>query len=259
MAWATALDGTKLYYEAIGSGEPLLLVMGQGTDHRGWDRVRADFAARYRVIVYDHRGTGQSGKPKEPAYSTRLFAKDAVAILDHLEIDRAHIYGISMGGRICQWLAIDYPQRVLSAVLGCTTPGNKHGVKRPFSVDQLMISKDSAAIEAELVSPEWMATQPDYIRARQEAEQNPIPDYARLLHYQASEAHDSWELLPTITAPTLIIHGDNDRINMSANAPLLAERIPNAELYWVKNGRHLYYEEFRQESSRVVLDFLTRQ
>ena len=257
MAFAIAQDGTKLFYETLGTGEPLLLVMGQGSDHHGWDRVREDFAARYQVIVYDHRGTGQSDKP-QTAYSTRLFASDAIAILDHLNITQAHVYGISMGGRICQWLAIDYPERVITAVLGCTTPGNKFGVKRPFAVDQLMMSQDSNAIEAEFVSAEWMATQPDYIRWREKAAQNPIPDFARLLHYQASENHDSWADLPNITTPTLIIHGDNDRINMTANAYLLADRIPNAELHIIKGGRHLYYEEFRQESSQIVLDFLAK-
>jgi pimeloyl-ACP methyl ester carboxylesterase len=112
MPFAVAPDGVKLYYEVVGAGEPFLLVSGQGSDHHGWDEVREDFAERYQSIVYDHRGTGQSDKPEEPPYSTRGFAQDAVAVLDHLGITRAHIYGVSMDGRICQWLAIDYPERV---------------------------------------------------------------------------------------------------------------------------------------------------
>ena len=90
------------------------------------------------TIVYDHRGTGQSDKPKSPPYSTRQFAADAIAILDEIGVERAHIYGISMGGRIGQWLAIDYPTRVGALILGCTTPGNAHGVVRPADVDQKM-------------------------------------------------------------------------------------------------------------------------
>lgn len=102
MPFATASDGIRLYYEEIGQGEPLLLINGQGGDHTGWDGVRDDFAGRYHVIVFDHRGTGQSDKPTEPPYSTRGFAQDVISILDHLNIPRAHAYGISMGGRICQ-------------------------------------------------------------------------------------------------------------------------------------------------------------
>ncbi|MBT4365288.1 MAG: alpha/beta fold hydrolase, partial [Desulfobacteraceae bacterium] len=112
MPFAATKDNIHLYYETIGEGEPLLLVMGQGSDHRGWDGVRDDFASKFQVIVYDHRGTGQSDMPEHPPYSTQSFAQDAVAILDHLGIQRAHAYGISMGGRVCQWLGLDHPDRI---------------------------------------------------------------------------------------------------------------------------------------------------
>jgi pimeloyl-ACP methyl ester carboxylesterase len=117
MPFATTPDGTRLYFECHGTGTPLLLLAGQASDHREWDGVRADFAAQHRVIVLDYRGTGQSDKPGAPAYSTRGFAQDAVAVLDQLGLNRAHAYGISMGGRVAQWLAIDHPQR-LGALVG---------------------------------------------------------------------------------------------------------------------------------------------
>jgi 3-oxoadipate enol-lactonase len=102
MPFASAADGTQLFYESVGTGEPLLLVPGRNSDHYLWDLVMRDFTRRYRVVVYDQRGTGQSGKPAAPAYSTRLFASDAIAILDALQIQRAHAYGVSMGGAVCQ-------------------------------------------------------------------------------------------------------------------------------------------------------------
>lgn len=263
MPFASAQDGVQLYFETFGTGEPLLLVMGQGGDHHGWDAVRDDFTSRYQVIVYDHRGTGQSDKPEQPAYSTRGFAQDAMAILNHLGIERAHAYGISMGGRICQWLGIDHADRLGALVLGCTTPGNAHGVRRPPEVDAAMrtLSTDPQVIAKRLetlLSPAWMATHPTHMAKMAEAALHPIPPYAQKLHYQASEGHNSWDLLPTITAPTLVIHGSDDLMNMTANAPLLAERIPGAELYIVQGGRHLFFVEFQEESSRVVGDFLAR-
>lgn len=259
MPFATVPDGTRLYYEELGAGEPLLLVSGQGGDHTGWDAIRADFAERYHVIVYDHRGTGQSDKPSEPPYTTRGFAQDAIALLDHLGIARAHAYGVSMGGRICQWLGIDHAERMGSLVLGCTTPGNAHGVRRPADVDAIMAhpTADSWLKLLETIfSPAWINAHPEALQEMQK--ESPIPDYARKLHYQASEGHDSWDLLPTISRPTLVIHGSDDRVNPTANAYLLAERIPGAELYIVEGGRHGYDLEFREEASRVVLDFLTR-
>jgi pimeloyl-ACP methyl ester carboxylesterase len=74
MPYATSADGCRLYYEVHGAGEPLLLIAGQGTDHTMWDTVMGDYAAEYQVIVYDHRGTGQSDAPAEPPYTTRGFA-----------------------------------------------------------------------------------------------------------------------------------------------------------------------------------------
>ena len=86
----------------------------------------------------------------------------------------------------------------------------------------------------------------------------PLPEYARLLHYQASSGHDAWDLLPTIRNPTLVIHGSEDQLNPTANAYLLAEHIPGAELYMIEGGRHFYPQEFREEAGRVVREFLAR-
>jgi 3-oxoadipate enol-lactonase len=266
MPFASVSDGTRLYYEEVGSGtgEPLLLISGQGSDHTDWDGLRDDFASRYHVIVFDHRGTGQSDKPKEPPYSTRGFAHDTVDLLDHLGIARAHAYGVSMGGRICQWLGIDFADRIGALVLGCTTPGNAHGIRRPADVDSAMANR-SADPEAimrtmldAIVSPAWQAAHPEYITQSMQRFEHPIPEYAQMLHYKASEGHDTWDLLPTITAPTLVIHGSEDRINPTANAYLLAERIPGAELYIVDGGRHGFFMEFREEANRVINDFLAR-
>ena len=265
MPYATASDAIRLYYEEVGTGEnrePLLLISGQGSDHTGWDGVRDDFAGRYRVIVYDHRGTGLSDKPTEPPYSTRGFAQDAIAILDHLNLPRAHAYGVSMGGRICQWLGIDHPDRVGALVLGCTTPGNAHGVRRPPDVDAQLANPSAdpeAALEVILntmFSPAWIANHSEIIK--QMLQRPLIPAYAQKLHYHASEGHDSWDLLPTIKAPTLVIHGSQDLANPTANASLLAERIPDAQLYLVEGGRHGYFIEFREEASCAVNDFLAR-
>lgn len=264
MSYATATDGTRLYFEERGEGEPLLLISGQGSDHTMWNPIRQDFAKHYRVIVFDHRGTGQSDKPTEPPYSTRGFAQDAISILDSLGIARAHAYGISMGGRICQWLGIDFADRIGALILGCTTPGNAHGVRRPAEVDaafQNAATDPEASMQVMLeavLSPGWLKAHPDYVVQMAKGPQYPVPPYALRLHYLASEGHDAWDLLPIIKAPTLVIHGSDDRVNPTANAPLLASRIPNAELYIVQGGRHGYFLEFREEASRVVNDFLAR-
>jgi pimeloyl-ACP methyl ester carboxylesterase len=262
MPFVTVPDGTHLYYEEEGEGEPLLLVSGQRQDHTFWNGVRDDFPDHYRVIVYDHRGTGQSDKPGAPPYSTRGFAHDAVALLDQLGVACAHAYGHSMGGRICQWLGIDHGERIGALVLGATTPGSAHGVPRSAEADALWrhppADPEAAlhALGALFWSPAWIEAHLN--TARKVMQAPPLPEYARLLHYQASEGHDAWDLLPTIRNPTLVIHGSEDQLNPTANAYLLAERIPGAELYMIEGGRHFYPHEFRKEAGRVVSEFLAR-
>jgi len=85
-----------------------------------------------------------------------------------------------------------------------------------------------------------------------------VPPHARRLHYLASEAHDAWDRLPEITAATLVIHGSDDEINVPANAPLLASRIPGAELHIIAGARHIYFWDHADEAHRVVRAFLAR-
>lgn len=254
MPFATASDGCKIYCEISGRGEPLLLVMGQGADHRGWASLVPSLASEYQVIVFDHRGTGTSDKPNQP-YSTRGFADDAIAVLDYFGIEQAHVFGISMGGRVGQWLAIDYPERVAALMLGCTTPGNAHGVARPADVDAMMRSGNIQKMLDEMVSPQWRESHPEFLQSWQQQD-NPIPPFAQQLHYQASEQHNSWDDLPRITAPTLIIHGSDDRINVPANADLLEKRIAGARKHIIRGARHLFYYEFEEQTVAAIKNFL---
>ncbi len=257
MPFATLPDGVRLYYETQGAGEPLLLVMGRASDHHGWGPVPADFAGRWKVIVYDHRGTGLSDKPERPPYTVHGFAQDAAALLDHLGIERAHVYGISMGGMVAQWLAIEHAARVGALVLGCTSPGNAHGVPRSARVAADIDSGSMLRVLLKFYSPLWILTHTNELAAMRPAAE-PMPAYAEAMHGRASAEHDSWDQLPAIAAPTLVVHGGRDEIAPVANARLLAERIPDAELYLVPRGRHMFYLEFRAEVDRVIGDFLQR-
>jgi pimeloyl-ACP methyl ester carboxylesterase len=257
MLYATAPDGARIYYEIAGTGEPLLLISGQAGDHHGWDAVRPDFTDRYRTIVFDHRGTGASDKPDVP-YSTRGFARDAVAVLDAAGIERAHAYGTSMGGRIGQWLGIEHADRLGALVLACTTPGDAHGIRRTAEADARLLAVTDADNVAEHLLADftqgWIDAHPELLVVLD----NPLPRHALVRHYRASQRHDSWAELPRIIAPTLVIHGGDDTVNPTANAPLLAGRIPGAELHIVAGGRHSFFIEFRTETTAVVRDFLAR-
>ncbi|MDI2129848.1 alpha/beta fold hydrolase [Yinghuangia seranimata] len=257
MPFAHTSDGVAVHYEVHGSGEPLVLISGQSNSLHWWDRVREDFSDRFTLVVLDHRGTGKSDKPDADVYSTPRFAEDVVAVLDAEGIPSAHIYGTSMGGRIAQWIAAGHPDRVRRLVLGCTSPGGRNAVERSAAVRHSLAQADPHAVRAALLdlmyTPAWVAANPGpYFTLGDPG----MPAHARRWHLRASARHDAWDALPTIAAPTLVIHGTADEFNPAANAPLLAGRIPGALLHMIPEARHGYFEEFRETASPLVLDFL---
>jgi 3-oxoadipate enol-lactonase len=253
-------NGCRIYYEVSGDGEPLLLVAGQASDHFGWDGVRESLAANYRVIVYDHRGTGKSDKPTEPPYTTRMMAADAISVLDDLGVGRAHAYGVSMGGRISQWLGIDHGDRVGALVLCSTTPGDAHGAARDAEItaDLANFATDAAAqvrLMRAIYSSAWLAANRERLMAQA---QHPLEPFAQALHFQCSQTHDAWDQLPKIRNPTLVVHGSADRVNPTENAHLLVSVIPGAELRLIPGGLHGCFTERAAECNRIVLNFLAR-
>jgi 3-oxoadipate enol-lactonase len=256
MPQAITPDGTLIAYQTDGADDPLILLSGQANNHHWWDAVRGDFEGAYRTVTLDWRGTGASGKPDLP-YSTRGFAADVVAVLDDLGIDRARVYGTSMGGRVAQWLAADHPDRVAALVLGCTSPGGVHGVERDAAVRKSLAQPDRKAADRALLelmyTPGWLAGHPGPHSTVGDPD---MPAFAKRRHLAASAGHDAWDALPSITAPTLVVHGTDDVFNPAANAPLLADRIPGAKLHLIPGARHAYFEEFHETASAVVLDFL---
>jgi 3-oxoadipate enol-lactonase len=116
-------QGAKIYWDEQGSGDPLLLIMGLSYPSYMWHRSRPMLAQRYRTIALDNRGVGQSDAPAG-VYSIALMASDAAAVLDAAGVESAHVFGVSMGGMIAQEFALQYPERVRSLILGCTTAGS---------------------------------------------------------------------------------------------------------------------------------------
>ncbi|MFD9908905.1 alpha/beta fold hydrolase [Streptomyces sp. NPDC059063] len=261
MPFAYAPDGVALRYELRGSGEPLVLLSGQSNNRHWWDPVIGDFAAEFTTVTLDWRGTGESDRPDTDSYSTPGFAADVAAVLDDAGIGSAHVYGTSMGGRVAQWLAADHAARVDRLVLGCTSPGAPHGVERGPEVRAALAQRDADAARQALLelmyTPAWIAAQEASGRREFGTLGDPgMPDRARGRHLRASARHDAWDALPRIKAPTLVVHGSDDVFNPVANAPLIAERVPDARMRIVPGARHAYFEEFAEVATPLVLGFL---
>lgn len=255
MHFAVAADGTRLAWRSDGAGSPLLLIAGQATALTGWDPIVPDLAKSFRVIRFDHRGIGSSDEGPTEHLGTREFAADAAAVLDAAGVQRAHIYGHSMGGRVAQWLAIDHPNRVGALILAATSAGGFLGKDRDPEATRALTSGDPAQLEPLFFDAEWAAAHSTAVRTFFTSRAS---KQAKRRHFRASKEHDARSLLDHITAPTLILHGTEDVLTPLENALVLRDLIPRSMLVKVANGRHGFHLD-HPETVDWIRRFITRK
>jgi pimeloyl-ACP methyl ester carboxylesterase len=253
-------QGARIYWDERGSGEPLLLIMGLGYPSDAWYRTRSVLAKTFRTLAFDNRGVGRSEMPPGP-YPIALMASDALTVLDAAGVSSAHVYGVSMGGMIAQELALQHPERVRSLILGCTAAGGPTAVQAEPEVRKVLMTRGSMSPEeaAEVVIP--FIYDPGTPRARIDEDIEvrrpwfPRPE-AYNAQLQGIMAWEAYSRLPQITRPTLVIHGETDRLIPPANAKLIADRIPGAKLVLLPHASHLYPTDQPEASLRAILEFL---
>lgn len=256
-------QGAKIYWDEQGQGTPVLMIMGLGAASALWWRTRPALAARYRTIAYDNRGVGQSDVPPGP-YPIPVMAADGAAVLDAAGVERAHIFGLSMGGMIAQEFALQYPKRVLSLILGCTSPGGPNVVRaEPAANDALRARATMTMEEAEQAFIPFLydASTPravvDEDLAKRRACYPTVEGYTAQL--QGIFTWQAYDRLPQITAPTLVIHGANDRLVPPGNGQLIASRIPGARLVIIPAANHLFTTDQPAAAHAAILQFLAEQ
>ncbi|MEE8413759.1 MAG: alpha/beta hydrolase [Dehalococcoidales bacterium] len=254
-----------IYYEIHGKGEPLVLIPGLGGNISNFARIIPTLAENYRVIAMDNRGAGQTDKPDIP-YTMEMMAEDVAGLLNFVRAEKAHIFGISMGGMIAQHFALEYPQRVTSLILGSTTPGGPNSVGfeetvntvNPEQRKNLSPEEDARAIMSMVYTKKFINNNPELIEELvAQRVQNPPDPVGRERQFQAASAHDTFERLPEIEAPTLVIAGDEDTVVSPENSQILTSRIPNSKLEILKGVGHGFVTEASEDTSRIVLKFLT--
>jgi pimeloyl-ACP methyl ester carboxylesterase len=165
-----------------------------------------------------------------------------------------------MGGRVAQWVAARHPQRVRALILGCTSPGGSHAVERSREVRASLAQPDPdrsrRALLELMYTDDWIRRNPGPYNTLGDPH---MPAYAKLAHLRASNSHDAWDALPSISAPTLVLHGTDDLLSPVDNALLLAERIPNARVQLLPGARHAYFEEDRTVAGPAAIGFLTER
>jgi pimeloyl-ACP methyl ester carboxylesterase len=253
----------EIAYRIVGEGSPILLIMGYAGTMDLWaPELVALLAARHRVIMFDNRGCGGSTSSSEP-FSIELFARDAAGLLDALDIKRADVLGFSMGSYIAQQLALDFPKKVRKLILYSTDCGRKECVQPSSEVIEALtnVAGDDPESKGRLMSllfpPEWLKEHPDSRTFMPKAKEVVSEETAARQKQAIYDWSGSYERLPEITQPTLLVTGTEDAIINPANSFMVGQRIPGA---WViqLNGGHGLMFQYPKYLAKIVLTFLSQ-
>ncbi|MBC8446955.1 MAG: alpha/beta fold hydrolase [Chloroflexi bacterium] len=256
-------NGQKLYYEIQGEGEPLVIISGLAGDITGWGLQIEAWKEHFQVIAYDNRDAGRSSRAAAP-YTLVDMAEDAAAVLDGLGIASAHVMGASMGSMIAQELALAHPDKVRKLVLVCTMA---QMVRYRLSfVDpwKWIVDNDPQAeiLPAHIIT--WCMTHDfqqnaevvDTMIEQMLAAPYPQPPEAFGRQAAALSGHDALERLGGITAPTLVIVGDQDLLTPPWNGRQVAAAIPGARFQILEGGGHCLFWEIPDKFNQAVIEFL---
>lgn len=252
----TEVDGVRLHWQEAGSGTPVLLIMGASFSSALWYPVIPTLCADHRVIWFDNRGTGESGWTAQSPIST--LAGDARAVLDAAGVERAHVYGISLGGVIALQLALESPERVSSLVLGATgafTADKRRAPKAAQVVFRLprgaLLALSKRRLYGPACLPEKVAADLAVLRVDKTerkalvAQQNALRAYSVTL-----------EEIATLSMPALVLHGTADLVAKPAWGTELAATLPNATLLTYDGAGHNYLVAAGDQANSDLLAFL---
>lgn len=233
---ATRVTPSGLAYSVEGSGPPLLWLSGYVLASTALDRYVAAFSDRYTCIRFDARGSGRT-RPALWRLTTTSMAYDAIDVLRDAGHESAHVHGISLGGMVAQELAIRAPHRVRTLVLGATTAGGTAATPARLSTMWSSVNSAHAPVPG-VESVSWRG-------ALQQA--------------VAASTHDAGARLRRVQAPTLVMHGDRDRLLPPKNAEALAMLIPDARLHLLRRAGHFYPVRTAEEAAQVALMWMAEQ
>ncbi|HEX6689019.1 MAG TPA: alpha/beta hydrolase [Solirubrobacterales bacterium] len=253
------VGGSELHFVRAGAGEPMLLIQGMSATHMTWGRpFLAPLEERFDCVVFDNRGMGLSGPARMP-FTTADLAGDVVGLLDALDIERAHVVGISMGGMIAQELALAHPARIRSLTLGATYCGGP-GSTLMAEEDLQMLAAAMASGDREQVlramweinlSPDFRADESRYVAFHEMATALQAPKDVVFQQMQACAAHDTSTRLGAVTVPTQVIHGTADRL-LGVNNGIQIASLLSVEPQLLEGVGHMFWWEQPERAAALV-------
>lgn len=256
----TTRNGVRLHWQEEGQGTPILLVMGHRLSSALWYPIVPALAAKHRVIRFDNRGTGDSDTTRKVTVAD--FAADAFAVMDAAGVDRAHIFGVSMGGVIVIEMALQKPKRIASLIVGCSGILSAEKPRAP------------AAVRLLYYLPRWALRllMPARRLAKSYGSAAPAKDVAVDIEMAAKDKSNNAGLVAQAKAiarytttraavarlamPSLVIHGDEDSLVPFAYGVELAETLPDSRFVKIEGSGHNFLVAAREKSTTAVLEFV---
>jgi pimeloyl-ACP methyl ester carboxylesterase len=254
-----------LAYEEVGTGEPLLMIMGLSGSRRAWSRLLGHLTGSVRCLTFDNRGTGESDAARGLLTMDDLVA-DTLAVLDAAGHESAHVIGVSMGGMIAQHLALEHRARVRSLILGCTTPVGRRGAPpwrllaatalRPVAGSERTFGLVAPVLYAEHTRRERPERIADDLRIRLQEATSVRTSIAQL---GAISRHDTRRRLAELGGlEVTVLHGEEDSLVPIEAGRELAAAIPGAQLVVLPGCGHMLTTDAEEASADAVLDHLRR-
>lgn len=224
--------------------------------------VPKKLADRYKVIMFDNRGAGRSD-PHGPCTIEQM-ARDTVGLMEALSIDRAHVFGGSMGGMIALQMTLDHPEHVNKLVLGATSAGGRSRTFPPPEIQKYFYPRQDLSAHDYLLwtgvvcyPQEFIDAHPDTVERKIQANlAYPGTLASYMAQLEAFMAFDVDERLNTIQVPTMIIIGNQDVLTPSPNSFLMARRIPGAQIREIDGAGHIFWISHPEETVTIVTEFL---
>ena len=266
------INGVNIYYESQGDGFPLILIHGYASSHNTWVAQVGALSAHFKVITLDLRSCGKSSHPEE-SYAFEDFVEDLKGLMDHLNIDKAHLMGQSMGGWIIQQFVLKYPERANKLVMvGSNHKGDGLHILKNSYIDIYNLRKEDPEkafwkfvrfvhtikfrkeLEADLkkkihgiISAEELIEEKNHDQCTPKDLENQAV---------AGSTHDSLDELHKINNPTLIIAANKDKLSGVLVSEQMHEKIPNSTLEVIEEGGHEFFFSHALEVNKLVIDFL---
>ena len=263
MPTATVGD-LQVAHDRQGAGEPVLMINGIGAARGAWSLQLPAVSSRFDTITYDNRDVGETGaSPSDERYGTDQFARDAIGLLDALEIEKAHIVGASMGGCIAQEVAIGFPERTASVTIICSWPNVEPWLDELWEQWEHLF-RAQGPVAWSRTTWLWVFTHRAYAEPGfldgllTGAEDDPHPQtlemYLRQSH--AARMHDALDRLGQVAAPAHVICGEEDIFTPPRYSMEIANAIPGATFSMMPEVGHGMFWEATDAFNELVIGFI---